>query len=315
MPLVRVNANADRPAALDGAPPLAAQLDAVLAGLPADAPIAILIHGFRFSPRQSGKTPHNHILALDPEASRRRAVSWPRALGFTGQDRAEGLCVAFGWEADGTIWQAYEEAARAGVALARLVAEITARAPGRGVDILAHSLGARVALTAAGAMAAGALNHAVLMAPAEFTPRARAALDSAAGRRARVLNVASGENDPFDLLLETLLVPARVGGRALGHGLEDAPRGWLDLRIDDPQTLEALAKMGHAIAPPVRRVCHWSPYLRPGMLALYRALIRGTLSFEMLRAGLPRARPARWSRLLAPPRRPLLLSFARNAPS
>ncbi|TCP43220.1 alpha/beta hydrolase [Rhodovulum marinum] len=315
MPLVRVNATADRPGPLPGAPPLGVQLDTALAELPGGTPIAVLVHGFRFSPGQPAKTPHRHILALNPETGGRRAVSWPRALGFTGTGPGEGLCIAFGWESDGTIWQAYDNAARAGTALARLVEQIATRAPGRSVDILAHSLGARVALTAMGKMPAGALNHAVLMAPAEFTPRARAALDSAAGRRGRVLNVTSRENDPFDLLLEALLAPARGGGRSLGHGLEDAPPGWLDLHIDDPDTLQALAAMGHRIAPPERRVCHWSPYLRPGMLALYRALIRGALPFENLCAGLPPARPARWSRLLAPPRRPLPLPFAGNAPS
>lgn len=315
MPLIRVNAMGERPQPLDGDAPLAAQIDAALAGMAAGAPLAILVHGYRFNPDRPARSPHRHILALDPETGGRKAVSWPRALGFGADPQAAGLCIAFGWDAAGSIWTAYDQAARAGAALACLVAGIRARAPGRAVDVIGHSLGARVTLAAMAGLEAGALGHAVLMAPAEFAPRARAALDSPAGRRAHVLNVTSRENDPYDLLLETLVGPARGGGRTLGHGLEDAPPGWLDLRIDHPGTLAALAAMGHPVPPPTRRVCHWSPYLRPGLLGLYGALIRGELPFEMLRAGLPRAQTARWSRLLAPPRRPLPLPSAGNAPS
>ncbi|WP_254813701.1 alpha/beta hydrolase [Rhodovulum sp. ES.010] len=300
---------------MGGSAPLDAQLDAGLASLPSRAPIAVLLHGFRFSPRRDRKSPHRHILSLSPEAESWKAVSWPRALGFTGQSPAEGLCVAFGWEAGGSIWRAYDEAAQASAALARLVEEIRARAPNRTVDLVGHSLGARVALAAIADLPAGAVGHAVLMAPAEFAPRAHAVLDTPAGRRARILNVTSRENDPYDLALEMLVGPVRGGGRALGHGLEDAPTGWVDLQIDHAETLAALAQMGHAIAPPDRRICHWSPYIRPGMLELYRALIRGDLPFELLRAGLPQARSARWSRLLALPKRPLPLPFAGNAPS
>ncbi|TCO72842.1 alpha/beta hydrolase [Rhodovulum euryhalinum] len=315
MPLIRVNADADRLQPFPGEPPLGERLAAALGTLPAAAPVTVLIHGFRFSPKVPELTPHRHILALDPDTGGWKAVSWPRALGFSGASDAEGLCIAFGWESDGTIWGAYDEAARAGAALAGLIAGIRAHRPGRAVDLVAHSLGARVALAAMTGLAAGAVGHAVLMAPAEFAPGARAALDSPAGRRARILNVTSRENDPYDLMLEALVGPVRGGGAALGRGLEDGPVSWLDLQIDHPETMTALARMGHRIAPPTRRVCHWSPYVRPGMMGLYRALIRGELPFEMLRAGLPQAQTPRWSRLLAPPRLTLPLPFAGNAPS
>lgn len=313
MPLVKVNAVSDQPRPACGAGPLDAQLDAALRGLPDSAPVAVLIHGFRFSPNRPEKSPHRHILSLRPERDSRKAVSWPQALGFTGEGSAEGLCVAFGWEAASTIWQAYDEAERAGAALARLVMAIRDRAPGRRVDLLGHSLGARVALTALTELPMAAVGHAILMAPADFASCAEHALAGPAGRHARILNVTSRENDPYDWMMETIVAPGR--GRSLGHGLEGAPPNWVDLQIDHPETLAALAAMGHEIAPPARRICHWSAYVRPGMLGLYRALIRGELPFEMLRAGLPQARSARWSRLLAPPRVPLPLPFAGNAPS
>jgi pimeloyl-ACP methyl ester carboxylesterase len=315
MPLIQVNAVDEFPRPVAGAAPLDDQLDAALARSSDRAPIAVLIHGFRFSLHRRDMSPHDHILALDPTINNWKAVSWPRALGFDGTSPNEGLCIAFGWEASGSIWAAYDEAARAGLALSRLIERIAARAPGRPVDLLGHSLGARVALTALSACPASALGHAVLMASAEFADRAETVLETQAGRQSRILNVTSRENDLYDWLLESLVAPARGGGRALGHGLDTPSANWIDLQIDHSETLDALAALGHDIAPPSRRVCHWSPYVRPGMFGLYRALIRGELPFEMLRTRLPRARSARWSRLLAAPRPALPLPFARNAPS
>ncbi|ARC87835.1 alpha/beta hydrolase [Rhodovulum sp. MB263] len=314
MPLIQVNATGERPEPQGGTARLGPLLDRALAGLAPRAPVAVLIHGLKFSLSDPAQSPHRHILALAPEDRCWKAVSWPRALGFTGQGRAEGLCIAFGWEAGHNVWRAYEEAPRAGLALARLIEAVRERAPGRRVDLLAHSLGARVALSAMSGLAEGAIGHAVLMAPAEFAPAARSALGSAAGRQARVLNVTSGENDLYDWLLERF-VARRGDGPTLGRGLGRTEPNWTDLRIDDAATLAALARLGHPVAPPERRVCHWSPYARPGMLELYAALIRGALPYDLLRARLPEARAARWSRLLALPRVALPLPFAGNAPS
>ena len=47
----------------------------------------------------------------------------------------------------------------------------------------------------------------------------------------------------------------------------------LDLVIDDPDTEQALARLGFPLWPASVRVCHWQPYLRPGLFALYRALL------------------------------------------
>jgi len=314
MPLIQVNAAGERPEPQGGAARLGPLLDRALEGLAPRAPVAVLIHGLKFSLSDPAQSPHRHILALEPEDRCWKAVSWPRALGFTGQCRAEGLCIAFGWEAGRNVWRAYDEAPRAGLALARLIEALRARAPGRRVDLLAHSLGARVALSAMGALDEAAVGHAVLMAPAEFASAARPALCSAAGRQARVLNVTSGENDLYDWLLERF-VARRGGGPTLGRGLGRTEANWTDLRIDDADTLAALARLGHPVAPPERRICHWSPYARPGMLGLYAALIRGELPYDLLRARLPEAQAARWSRLLGLPRVELPLPFAGNAPS
>ena len=315
MPLVRINAIGAQIALAQGAGPVGAALSEALRDVPPEAPVVVMIHGFRFSPARAGKCPHGHILSLAPQSDSWKAVSWPRHLGFTGQHPSEGLCIGFGWEAAGTIWTAYGEAARAGRALARLVGEIRAARPGQQVDVVAHSLGARVTLAALPHLPAGALRRAVLMAPAEMRSRAEAALDTPAGRAARFLNVTSRENDLFDFLLEGLVAPHRVGDRALGHGSGQGRCNWLDLQIDHAGTLAALGRLGHRIAPPARRVCHWSPYLRPGMFPLYRRFLRGEIAPETLRTALPAAQSPRWSRLLARPRGALPLPFAGKAPS
>ncbi|MEX5726971.1 pimeloyl-ACP methyl ester carboxylesterase [Rhodovulum iodosum] len=315
MPLLQVNAAGTTVSPAAAATTLAGALDAALAGLPDHAPAVVLLHGYRFSPSDPDHSPHSHILSLTPERDCWKAVSWPRALGFSGAPSGEGLCLAFGWEARGTIWQAYGEAARAGRALAALVDEIRARRPGRPVHILAHSLGARVALSAMPHLAEGALGRIVLMTPAEFASRAEAALDTPAARAAQVLNVTSRENDLYDFLLESLVAPQRPRDHTLGHGLAGSRPGWVDIQIDHAETLAALRRLGFDIAQPARRVCHWSPYIRPGMFDLYAALIRGALPFEMLRAALPEAKSRRWSRLLAPPRPVRPLPFFGNAAS
>lgn len=283
--------------------------------VPPEVPVVVMIHGFRFSPARAGKCPHGHILSLAPQSDSWKAVSWPRHLGFSGRQPSEGLCIAFGWEAAGTIWKAYGEAARAGRALARLIAEIRAARPGQQVDVVAHSLGARVTLAAVHDLPEGALRRAVLMAPAEMRRTAKAALDTPAGQAAQFLNITSRENDLFDFLLEGLVAPHRFGDRTLGHSLGHEQRNWLDLQIDHADTLSALDRLGHRIAPPARRVCHWSPYLRPGMFPLYRRFLRGEIALETLRAALPAAPSPRWSRLLALPRGPLPLPFAEKSPS
>ncbi|MBK5933894.1 serine aminopeptidase S33 family [Rhodovulum imhoffii] len=290
-------------------------LTPLLARLPQDAPVMVLIHGFKFSPATPHSNPHSHILSLNPNPDCRKALSWPRALGFTGTRDEEGLCLAFGWEARGTIWQAYRRAKDAGQVLGGLVAHMAAQRPDRPVHILAHSLGARVALNALPHLPPRSLGQIILMAPAEMSHRADPLLGAPAARTARFLNVTSRENDIFDWMLERALTPHRRKARTLSHGLEHPPKNWQDLQIDHPETLAALNRLGFAIAPPERRICHWSPYLRDGMFALYAALLRGTLPFGALQAQIPHVHSPRWSRLLAVPDSPAPFSLVRDAPS
>lgn len=318
MPLISVNANGPEPVANLGAdmPPLSDQLAAALARMPCTAPVVVMIHGFRFIPDSAAADPHTHILSLVPDKGHGRTISWPRHLGF-GDKAARGLAIGFGWNAGGTIWRAYHEAAQAGVALARLITMIRTIDPGRKVDILAHSLGARVAFAALPLLGPGTLGRVILLAGAEFGSRAATAAAAPAGQTAEFFNITTRENDPFDALLEVLIQPLVWRDPGLGHGLPQPVANWLDIQIDKTETLERLAALGFRVAAPSRRICHWSSYLRPGLFALYRALLTqpGSIPLPLLRAHLPQAHDRRWSRLFAVPPLSLPLPLLRNTSS
>ncbi len=308
MPLVQINAVKDTPVAEQRND----ALDSALSQCASDTPITILIHGFKFSPFDDLRSPHNHILSLTPRQECWKALSWPRALGFGATPSQEGLCIAFGWDASGSIWKAYGEAARAGRVLASLIHRLPANRP---VDIVAHSLGARVALAALPHLPMAAIRRAVLMTPAELATRAEQALDTPAGRTVAVLSVSSRENDFYDFLLEWAVAAHRPGDRSLSHGLRSQRPNWLDVQIDHPQTLRALRALGFDIADPSRKVCHWSPYLRPGIFSLYSAFLEGRLNPDQLRQRLPAQMCPRWSRLISLPKPIRPLPFFGKAPS
>jgi hypothetical protein len=259
-----------------------AALERSLAALAPRAPVAVLIHGFRYAPGADIHCPHGHILSLAPRRDLPRAISWPRHLRLAGPQ--DGLALAFGWQARGTIWQVQARTKGAAAALARLVACIRQRAPDRRVDLVAHSLGARVALAALPLAEAGSIGRVLLLAPADFRAHAEAAMDSAAGQAAEVFCITSRANALFDLCMETLL-SARLHA-SVARGLSQPRQNWLDLRIDDAATEAALARLGFPLRPASARICHWQPYLRPGVFALYRALLARSIGPGQLRAAL-----------------------------
>jgi pimeloyl-ACP methyl ester carboxylesterase len=281
MALVTVNARADGLDCDDAA------LAAALGALPPGAPVVVMIHGYRFMPGQPGHCPHEHILSLCPTPGVPRAVSWPDRLGLAGEQT--GLAIAFGWPSRGSLRDCYARAAGAGAELAALIARLRVHAPDRAVDVIAHSLGARVALQALPRLAPGDVGRMILLAGAELRGPAAAAMDTPAGRAAEVLNVASRQNALFDLMLRAAL--ARGLARSLGAGLARPLPNWTDLNIDRPDTLQALAARGFPLDPPDRRICHWSAYLRPGVFPLYQAVLSRRVSPATLRVAQPASAP------------------------
>ena len=274
--------------------PTAAALAAALEEVHPTAPIVVMIHGFKFSPDAPGHCPHGHILSMAPRTACWKAVSWPRHLGL--RDR-EGLGIAFGWPARGSIWAAYRQSRIAGRALGQLLRRVQDLAPGRPVHIVAHSLGARVALNALPGLAAGTVGRMILISPAVFRTEAERLMAAPAGRAAEVVNILGRENTAFDLMLRAVLP---VSGPTLGRG---GPRlaNWLDIRLDRHDSLAALRGLGYRVVPPRARICHWSGYLRPGVFSLYRALLHrpAETPIAVLRRALTPERSHRRGRIAA----------------
>ena len=310
MPVIRINAIDDTPR-LHGSPK---PVEAALARVGrTEGPAVVMIHGYKYRPGHRQHCPHRHILALHPDPLPWSAPSWPRQLGFGTGLPDEGLAVAFGWDARGTLWAAQRRAVAAGRALAQVIAALRRQAPERPVHVIAHSLGTELALEALHRLPAGAVGRILSLTGASYATRAQAALATEAGREAEFLNITSRENDPFDFLYERLVAPPCPRDHAIGHGLE-APNA-ITLQLDCDGTLEHLARLGAAIGAPQRRVCHWSSYTRPGVMPFYKDLLRRPerLPLAQLRRGVPPRPAPRWSRLLAPPALPRPLPSAQKA--
>ncbi|MEO1238994.1 MAG: alpha/beta hydrolase [Pseudomonadota bacterium] len=287
MPILRLNAVDDRPVP-PGGEAFGPALRCALSASDPDIPALVMIHGYKYTPFDPARCPHGSIFAANGVGKPRRCASWPRAMGFTPERTGNGLCIAFGWDAAGTIWQAARSAESASRALSHLVSHLAAYR-GRPVHVLAHSLGARVALGGLKGADGGAVGRMVLLHGAELRSRALNALDHRAGTTTEIVNVTTRENDLFDMLFRASVAPHRPLDPALSAGLGTRRTNWLDMRIDDPATRAALKDFGFDIPAPVGRVCHWSAYMRAGMFDLHRALLcaREPLPLAMLARVLP----------------------------
>lgn len=298
MAVLRINWRGADFAEADWRPALARALDAV----PRGAPVVILIHGYRYTPDgPDWRDPHRSIYAA---ADGIGDVAWPAGLGFSAESPADGLCIAFGWP--GAVARepgrapfaaAYAAAEAAGEGLADLLDVMAARRPDLRADLFAHSLGARVALTAT-ARARTTPGRLLLLGAAEFALPAQAAMAATGG--VEVYNFIARQNRVFDRLFVAFAPreARRAGGGALGRsGLGRRDARWIDLQIDGRRFERWVAERGRALAPRARPVCHWSFYARDGVMALHRAILRDRerWSIAHLRAaGAPEGLELRW---------------------
>ncbi len=305
MPIIRLNATGASCHLHASAQPVR-QVMTRMAAL--DGPIIVMIHGFSYQPGHPAHCPHHRILGLTGKSR----FSWPQGLGFGVGLKDEGLGVAFGWNARGSIWSAQRRARAAGRALADVVTELRARASNRPVHLVAHSMGLEVVSEALQHLGAGSVDRIISMTGAIYRSRLVAALDSPAGRTAFLVNVTSRENALFDCLFERVMAPPFRGDRAVGRGL--TANNAVTLRLDCPETLHHLNRLGARIAPPSGKVCHGSAYQRRGILEFYRNLLRNSheLTPCCLRSGLPPLAERQLSRLIVQPWMTSLLHLAPN---
>ncbi|WP_227267375.1 alpha/beta hydrolase family protein [Roseobacter weihaiensis] len=289
MPLLRINATSAGLALHDSPQSARQRLSAMSCHA---GPAIVMVHGYKYTPHLPGRCPHQRILggALH---------NWPHQLGFEPTHRADGLGIAFGWSARGPLHKVYRRAADLGESLAAVISQLRAHRPERPVHIVAHSLGCEIALSALGHLPSGSVDRMVLMTGASFARHAERMLGSPAGRTAEVLNVTSRENDLFDAIFERLVPPPTRGDRAIGQGI--AAPNVATIELDCTETLLGLRRLGAQVADPTRRICHWSAYRRPGVMALYNRFLRrpADLLLRDLQDNLPGTRSPRWSRLLS----------------
>lgn len=306
-----------------------AALDRVVAHLPAGAPVTVLVHGYRYAPAPRagapGSCPHDLLYRTDdirisPDERRPGRAAWPRALGYSETGLADGLCVAFGWqgrtdrqtrffrERPGDFARAYRDAEAAGKALARILGHLGRRLPTGSVGVMAHSLGARVALQAMDRRPDALPGRVLLLGAAEYAGVARTVVEAQDGLGHRVaalpeiLSVASRANDLYDALFEMLAPPpALQGDRALGaKGLGRPHPRWMDVQLDHPEVADWLAAQGLELVRLPERVSHWSFYADPAAMAFWRRVLRAEPGWSLagLRdRGIPETWSPRWSRV------------------
>ncbi|MEM7496880.1 MAG: hypothetical protein AAF371_02665 [Pseudomonadota bacterium] len=320
-------------------------LDAALGTLAPAGRVTILVHGYRFTwrPHRDGSAPHcpqTRLYAGNPPSGSARLwpceANWLAGLGLShrGPTRPDGpagrgtvpsLTIGFCWDARrnglatllttgrNDFAVVYDAAALAGRALAAVLAHIAMRRPDAMPDVLAHSLGARVALGALRAQPQLALGRLVLLGAAEYAGIALEALttQTAAGGTANVYHVFSRANDIFDGIFGLLAPrPSLPGDRplglaGLGFGAGRASGAlaerWIDLELDGGAAARAFAARGLACERAHETVSHWHFYTDPGAMAAWRAILErrpGWEIAELRRAGLGRTPTPRWSRLL-----------------
>jgi hypothetical protein len=284
--------------------PLADVLAAALAHLAPRAPLVLLVHGYKFDPFHPAKNPHAALFTAGPR-------NWTDGLGLADPAPEAGLGIGFAWRAAAAhiphllttrrtgFAHVYDRAAAFGARLAELITLLQSLAPERPVDILAHSLGARVALAALPHLATPP-GRMILLGAAEFDSRARAFLAAAPGAGPAIYNVTARANDFYDAMFETFAPRTSWSERALGLGLAGGRPNWLDLQLDRAEVTAWMNARGIPLEPARARLCHRSFYTRRGAFALYRAILRrapgwdlGTLRAEPVLA----AQEPRWSRL------------------
>lgn len=312
MPILRLNAGPGG-LQLDGSP--ASPTSAIQTAAAGTGPVIVMVHGFKYDPFNALHSPHFQIFAHKPQPNRPSKILWLPHLGFGARDQNEGLAIAFGWCARGTLWAAQRSARIAGQHLAQVIAQVRCKSPHRPIHVIAHSMGSEVILEALGTLPPHAVQRIVTLTGASFTARVETMMQTPAGKTAELFNITSRENDLFDFTFEQLMMRTANGDRAMGIGLS-LPNA-VNIQLDCARTLACLSAFGGSIGPAQRRICHWSAYTRRGALQFYAHLMRCTdeTPLRALQAALPRVTHPRWSRMIARPQLAMPLPTARKPAS
>ena len=264
--------------------------------LPKAAPIVIMIHGYKYHPRSPVTDPHRLLYSAHPERMGPKAVSWPVELGFAPMGETDGLAIGFGWEGRPShkispkpflnrFAHVYAQANRAGGHLARVLGWIAELAPHQKVDLVAHSLGARVVFCALARDQFTNLGRLILMGGAEYASQVDRVLKTPdRAPSLEVFCVRSRQNAFIDFLFESFAPRPAADDFAIGRGYEGPQNSWMNIRLDDPATLAMLSARGIGLSRPSSRklVDHWSFYERAGIMKFYRQLLRNRRGWRLM---------------------------------
>ena len=313
-----------------------------------DAPICVMVHGFQYDPRAPAShdrgraaNPHAQIYHFSEDNPKVERVAhttpWPLRLGFREDDGETGLAVAFGWASDPTYargdWRdwlsrlrwsevgaetyyatAYRTAPIAAAGLARTIEALAQVFPNREIDVVAHSLGARVTLRALLRLSeekrGEPLKHVgrvILLSAAPHwldAMRAIAAIAKVSRMRPQIFNMmvsrdatlsrwgsrfaAFAEMRGDQPRLRDRLYALMFGGNVVGlHGKPPGAHfsAWMDLYLDLPPT----ANWASRLRPPLdfrptwrwSSNDHWSCFTWPPYMTFYGKILRERKSWSL----------------------------------
>ena len=256
--------------------------------LPRADKIIVMVNGFDFDPTEESEDNPHQTLFRD----------WSGRLSDDGGD--EGWqCFGFGWYSaelepqswlGGLIrghWNPYrwgwELSEKAGGILAQAIDSRVQDNPEGEVCIIAHSMGARVALCALGQLECGRVSRALLLNGSEYSQTAKRV---ACYTACTVLNVVVESDDVLDKPGSVFAPEAFIDAVVGQKGLCEPPENWLDFRLDDEDVRSRAAKAEYEDLQgdnPERIADHWYSYTHEPNWDLFKDFIFGERHLADLR--------------------------------
>lgn len=258
-----------------------------LATLPRAAPILIMVNGYGFAPGSARRDPHETIYAERDTAGEWQAKSWFNGFAQTSIARAGGLLIGFGWNARSAhalagpaIAQTYARAGPEARQLAKLINMIHNADPTRRVDIIAHSLGARVCLGSLANLKAANVGRIIMLGAAEYGAIALNAISSRAARHTQIYNIVARQNAVHDWVFDANAPRPGALDHSIGINFPFASSNWVDVIIDDARTQQKLCNTGIVVKTQGKVICPHSFHLDPSVFEFYDAILSRKKGFD-----------------------------------
>ena len=255
--------------------------------LPSARHIIIMVNGFDYDPTETSEdNPHltlfkewnGHISAIQEEHWDCFGFGWYSAELEPGS--WVGGLLRLHWNPYRWGW---ELAGKAGGILAKMIAARLAADDGAEICIVAHSMGARVALSALTQLPRSAVKRVLLLNGSEYSQTAKVV---SLYTNSDVLNVVVKADDVLSKL-GSIFAPEEFIENVVGQsGLCDPPHTWLDICLDNTGVKEKTRAGGYLDLcgdNPDSIGDHWYSYTHEPNWFLFRDFLSGTLAIDGLR--------------------------------